>query len=281
MGKIVAFHSYKGGTGKTLLSINSAATYAKNGKDICLLDLDFRAPSLQARFKANGNGHWLNDYLNGACDIKKVLNDLSHLLSGNGNGKFLVGLANPSTEAIREMTAKDRKWEMRALGRLLALRNSILNDKGFDYLIFDTSPGLQYSSINAIVSADLVIVATTFDRSDVDGTKRMLRELYDLFEKKTEVIVNKVLSDISSKSKKEDLQRKIQVMYNIPILGIVPCFCDVSRAGGVFIFVQEKPEHPFSRIMNEMARKIEYDSVELSDSAIESTNRNEQFSLVQ
>ena len=52
MGKIIAFHSYKGGTGKTLLSINLAATYAKNGKDVCLLDLDFRAPSLQARFKS-------------------------------------------------------------------------------------------------------------------------------------------------------------------------------------------------------------------------------------
>jgi len=155
------------------------------------------------------------------------------------------------------MSAKDRKWEMRALGRLLALRNSLLNDKGFDYLIFDTSPGLQYSSINAIVSADLVIVATTFDTSDVDGTKRMLRELYDLFEKKTEIILNKVLYDVSSKSGKEELQTKIKDVYQVPLLGIIPCLCDIARAEGNIIFAQERLEHPFTKILDEIANRID------------------------
>ena len=39
MGKIVAVHSYKGGTGKTSLSVNLAATLAKQGKKVCLFDL--------------------------------------------------------------------------------------------------------------------------------------------------------------------------------------------------------------------------------------------------
>ena len=51
MGKIIAVHSYKGGTGKTSLSVNLAATYARRGKKVCLMDLDFRAPSLHALFK--------------------------------------------------------------------------------------------------------------------------------------------------------------------------------------------------------------------------------------
>jgi len=58
-------------------------------------------------------------------------------------GKLLVGLANPSTEAIRDMEAKDRKWEMEALGRLLALKTVLLKEQDFDYMFFDTSPGLQ------------------------------------------------------------------------------------------------------------------------------------------
>jgi len=56
----------------------------------------------------------------------------------------------------------------------------------FDYVILDTSPGLQYSSINAIVSADVVLVVTSVDKSDVEGTQRMIHGLYELFEKKTE-----------------------------------------------------------------------------------------------
>ncbi len=255
LGKIIALHSYKGGTGKTLLSINLAATLVKRGKNVCLLDLDFRAPSLSTILKIEKAESWLNDYLNGTCEIDKVLIDLN---SGIQNkGKLFVGLANPATEAIRDISAKDRKWEMRALGRLLTLRNSLLNDKSFDFLIFDTSPGLQYSSINAVVSADLVIVVTTFDRSDVEGTKRMLRELYDLFEKKTEIVLNKALYDISPKSGKDEVQTRIKGTYQAPLLGIIPCFCDVSKAEGNTIFVQERPEHLFTKILDEIANKID------------------------
>ena len=255
MGKIIAVHSYKGGTGKTLLSVNLAATFVKLGKKVCLFDLDFRAPSLSTLLKMENLEYWLNDYLNGTCEIDKVLVDLSDKI--HNGGKLFVGFANPTTEAIREMSAKDRKWEMRALGKLLSLRTSILNDKGFDYLIFDTSPGLQYSSINAIVGADIVLVATTFDRSDVDGTRRMLQELYDLFEKKTEIVLNKVLHDVSSKSGKEIMQTKIGDLYHAPPLGIIPCFCDILRGEGNIIFPQEKPEHPFTKILVEIASKID------------------------
>ena len=151
MGKIIAVHSYKGGTGKTLLSINLAATFAKRNKKVCLIDFDFRAPSLSTILKIEKTEHWINDYLNGSYEFEKVLIDLSYRI--NKKGKLYVGLANPSVEAIRDMSSKDRKWEMKSLGRLLTLKNHFLVD--FDYLIFDTSPGLQYSSINAIVSADL------------------------------------------------------------------------------------------------------------------------------
>lgn len=223
-------------------------------KKVCLLDLDFRAPSIATLLKAENVSYWLNDYLNGTCEIDKVLVDLSDRIKSSG--KFFVGFANPATEAIRDMTAKDRKWEMRALGRLLSLRNSLVNDRGFDYIIFDTSPGLQYSSINAIVSADIVIVATTFDRSDVEGTRRMLKELYELFEKKTEIVLNKALNEVALKGGKE-LQSRVKDVYQAPLLGVIPCFCDVLRGEGNIIFVQEKPEHPFTRIMESMADKID------------------------
>jgi septum site-determining protein MinD len=254
LGRIIAVHSYKGGTGKTLLSINLAVTFAKRGKKVGLFDLDFRAPSLATLLKVEKANCWLNDYLNGTCDVDKVLIDLGSLI--RDEGRFFVGLANPATEAIRDMSAKDRKWEMRALGRILALRESLLGERGFDYLIFDTSPGLQYSSINAIVGADLVVVATTSDRSDVDGTKRMLHELYELFEKKTEIVMNKVMQDLSSKSGR-DIEARIKDTYQVPLLGIVPCFCDILRAEGGVVFAQDKPEHPFTKILSDMANTID------------------------
>ena len=259
LGRIIAVHSYKGGTGKTLLSVNLAASLAKEGRNVCLVDLDFRAPSLFAILRKESSESWANDYLNGDCEINKALVDLSSSMPGNG--KFFAGLANPSTESIRDMSTKDRKWEMQALGRLLALRDTLFRTGEFDYLIFDTSPGLQYSSINAIVAADLVVVATTGDRSDVNGTSRMLRELYKMFEKKTALVVNKVL-DAGSKTKQEEMDARAKTQYQVPLLALVPCFCEILRAEGGLIFPRDKPDHPFTKIMGEIARKIDSDQTQ-------------------
>jgi MinD-like ATPase involved in chromosome partitioning or flagellar assembly len=259
MGRIIAVHSYKGGTGKTLFAVNLAGAFAKQGKKVALMDLDFRAPSLFAILNAKETQFWMNDYLNGTCEINKVLIDISYRI-GNA-GKWYAGLANPSTEAIRDMSAKDRKWEMRALGRLLSLKNLLSGENGLDYLVFDTSPGLQYSSINAIVAADLVLVATTNDRSDVDGTKRMVRELYNLFEKKTAIVLNKAM-DTVSRAKKDELNAKIKDAYQVPLLAAVPCFCDILRAEGGLVFPQDKPDHPFTRILTDMTHKIEMNQIE-------------------
>jgi septum site-determining protein MinD len=256
MGKIIAIHSYKGGTGKTLLAVNLSALYANQGKSVCLLDLDFRAPSLQAVFKVHNNEYWLNDYLNGVCEIKKTLRDFSQ--THVKRGKLLVGFANPSTEAIREMTAKDRKWEMKALGRLLSLKTSLLNDMQLDYVIFDTSPGLQYSSINAIVSADVALVVSGMDISDIKGTQRMIDELYDLFEKKTGLIMNKVFADIlQSKTHRADLAKQLMNSYNLPLIEMIPCFCDILKTGGTTIFASENPQHPFIKTLDRVAAQIE------------------------
>ena len=253
---LITFHSYKGGTGKTLLATNLATVYANRGKRVCLLDLDLRAPSLCFIFK-NGKNPWVNDYLNRVCEIDDVLTDCS---PESAKGKLFVGFANPATEAIREMAAKDRKWEMQALARLLSLKTVLRKDRHFDHVILDTSPGLRYSSINAIVSADAVLVVTTLEQSDVEGAQRMIHDLYDLFEKKTGIIVNKVLSEFLSP---KTLKRELAPLetQKTPIVEAVPCFCDVLKARGEGLFASEKPNHPFTKTVRKIAAKIEQDQL--------------------
>lgn len=105
-GIVLTVHSYKGGTGKTLVSINLASIFASQGKNVCLVDLDLRAPSLDATFAADGK-HWVNDFLDGGCEPMELLKDFSK--EKGTKGRLLVGLANPSMEAIREVVTKDRK----------------------------------------------------------------------------------------------------------------------------------------------------------------------------
>lgn len=248
---IITFHSYKGGTGKTLLSVNLATILAARGKKICLLDLDFSAPSLYTIFKTGESNFWLNDFLNKSCDIEKTLRccDSDYITKG----KLFVGLANPSCEAIREISSKDRKWEMRALCRLLSLKSSLLGKLNFDYVILDTSPGLQYSSINAVFSSDVTFIVTTLDRSDIEGTQFMIEDLYKFFEKKTEIILNKVPLDFSNSRKTEITP----ALLKVPIIGVIPCSCDVLKAEDEYFFASKKPHHVLTRTLQKIATEID------------------------
>ena len=78
MASCIAFHSYKGGTGKTTIAANLAALLAKKGYRVFLLDLDVYAPSLQAYFDTEPN-KFINDFLNGTAEIRDVLATVSGL----------------------------------------------------------------------------------------------------------------------------------------------------------------------------------------------------------
>lgn len=68
----IAFHSYKGGTGKTTIACNFAALLAKMGNRVGLLDLDIYAPSIQTYFEIEPK-RWLNNYLNSSADLSDVI----------------------------------------------------------------------------------------------------------------------------------------------------------------------------------------------------------------
>ena len=244
---ILTIHSYKGGTGKTSLAVNLAMIIASRGKKVCLLDLDLRAPSINTTFQ-NRQKFWINDYLNKICKFDNVLNDCT---PAHFEGKLFVVLANPNLQAIREISSKGRKWEMEALARIIYLKNFI-HEGIFDFIIVDSGPGVQYSSINAIVAADLVLFVTSLDASDIKGTQHFLADLHDIFEKKTEIIVNKSLQSKFLGTKVRDLQFK-----DIPVMEVVPCSCDILRSHGDYLFVYNQQSHPVKEKYVEIANKLE------------------------
>ena len=92
MKKCIAFHSYKGGTGKTTLAANFAALLAKKGYKVFLLDFDVYSPSLQSYFEIDPK-KWINDFLFEKAELEEVLMDLTPLIEGGeGSGKSTGGL---------------------------------------------------------------------------------------------------------------------------------------------------------------------------------------------
>ena len=42
-----------------------------------------------------------------------------------------------------------------------------------------------------------------------------------------------------------------------PVIGVIPCFCDVLQAKRTSLLAVEKPNHPFVRSLEEVAEKLE------------------------
>jgi septum site-determining protein MinD len=232
--------------------VNLGALYAKQGANVCILDYDFRAPSLNVLFKAKPK-FWLNDYLDGKCGINDAIVDES--TKYNLRGKLWVGFANPSLEALKDVMSKDRRWEVKALSKTLAGKKGIIAEKKVDYVIFDTSPGAQYSSINALAGADLVSLVMKADEFDLEGTKELSKGVYEALGRKSGIVLNKIpLEQIAAGGGKEKFGKEIEANVGLPLLGLIPCMCELMAAGGKTIYTLDKPNHIFSRSIEDIAQ---------------------------
>jgi len=202
MIKSIAFHSYKGGTGKTTIAANFAALLAKKGYRVFLIDLDVYAPSLHTYFETEPM-KWFNDFLNGTAEIGEVLMDLTptiintHYNNNTVNGKLYVCFCNPDKEEVYKLdyTGKQDSSRIQLVRRLILLREQIILKYDADYIIIDTSPGIRYWSINALGIADTLFLTLKMGSLDTRGTKKMAHDIYRSFSKfgaKSYLVLNRM-----------------------------------------------------------------------------------------
>jgi chromosome partitioning protein len=200
----IAFHSYKGGTGKTTIAANLAALLAKKGYRVFLLDLDVYAPSLQAYFGKKPN-RWINDFLNGTAEVGEVVMDITPAVEEINNnskiaGKLWVGFCSSRKEEIYKLEGssgggKQDSSKIQLLRRFILLREQLISLHDADYIIIDTSPGIRYWSINALAVADTLFLTLKMGDLDIDGTRKMADEIYGSFTKfgaKSYLVMNRV-----------------------------------------------------------------------------------------
>ena len=254
--KVIAFHSYKGGTGKTTCIVNLAALYAQEGKKVCLIDFDIYAPSLTTYFGESPR-YYIHDLLSGEAGIHEVLVDYSKKLGLKG--ELHVAFASPAKEDIHGVEIRyDDNYQLKALKQFLSIKKQLLEREGFDYILIDTSPGIRYWSINALATSDILFLMLKVNNMDINGTKRMISEIYDSltrFGLNTYLILNKVpgASPIEyDPSFLEEIETEVQETLGLPIFLSIPCFCDIQFNRNEFLWAINKPEHPFSVRLQEI-----------------------------
>lgn len=137
----------KGGVGKTTTSVNLAAGLAKQGRSVCLIDLDPQGhSSLHLGVDAFGQTPTVYDVFSG----KKTLAEVKQLAVDN-----LWVIPSDLDLAATEVELVD------APGRELILRGAIdrlIQQQPFDYIVMDCPPSLGVLTINALTSAKEVFI---------------------------------------------------------------------------------------------------------------------------
>jgi chromosome partitioning protein len=185
----IAFHSYKGGTGKTTIASNLATMLAAKGYNVSLLDLDVYAPSLQAYFERSTD-KWINDLLSENAKIDDIMLDMTPIIEEYQQarekvGKLWIGSSNPQKEEVYKLEGggKQTSAKIQLLRKFIQLREDLISEYNSDYIIIYTSPGIRYWSINSLTIADTLFLTLKLGDLDIEGTKKMANDIYGSFTK--------------------------------------------------------------------------------------------------
>ena len=279
MTKCIAFHSYKGGTGKTTIAANFGALLAKKGYNVYLLDLDVYAPSLGSYFDIYEPKKWINDFLLGNASVDDVCLDITKRISDDVKGTLNVGFANSSKEEIYKLegNVSRQSSQMQLLRNFILLREELFVKKNADFVIIDTSPGIRYWSINTLAVSDIVVLTLKMGDLDIEGTKKMAQEIYGAFTKfgtlcylllnrgpgycsipesqhnPVAITIGKHHGSSIQYDSLEDLSNTI----DIGVISEIPCYCDIQFSKKEFLTVLRYPDHPFTLKLLNLSTKLE------------------------
>lgn len=247
MTRIIAVHSYRGGTGKTHFSANLATTLARHGRRVAVVDADVPSPGIHNLFGIDAETvpRTLNHFLWNEASIEDTAVDVTAaagLASTNGTLHLVPASVKPDDIA---RILKDGYDVRRLNDGLRALTRSL----NLDFLFIDTHPGLSKETFLSMAIAHTVILVLRPDKQDYQGTAVTLDVTRQLRVRNVSLVVNKVHRGLDF----AELRAKVQQTYGVTVAGVFPLSEDVARLASTRVFCMQHPDHPITRELEEVA----------------------------
>lgn len=157
MTRIIAIANQKGGVGKTTTSINLAASLARAGRNVLLIDLD---PQGNATM---GSGIEKTELECSIYDLLTAQAEFSDVVTFADEAGYEILPANADLTAAEVALLQEDEKEL-ILKRVLEQ-----NKDQFEFILIDCPPSLNMLTVNALVAADSVLIPMQCEYYALEG----------------------------------------------------------------------------------------------------------------
>lgn len=165
MGKIIAVANQKGGVGKTTTSINLSSCLASKGKKILLIDADPQGNTTSGYgIDKNNLDDTIYELILGECSIKDcVIEDVIPKVS------IIPSNVNLAAAEIELIGIEKKEF---------ILKNEVdyIKDQ-YDFIIIDCPPSLNMLTLNAMTTADSVLVPIQCEYYALEGLSQLIHTI--------------------------------------------------------------------------------------------------------
>ena len=165
MGRIIAVANQKGGVGKTTTAINLSSCLASLGKKVLAIDMDPQGNMTSGLgIDKNEVKYTVYDLILGQVDIKKVIckNALENL-------DILPTNIDLSAAEIELIGVEEKEFIIR--------KEVDKVKKNYDFIVIDCPPSLSMLTINAMTTADSVLVPIQCEYYALEGLSQLIHTI--------------------------------------------------------------------------------------------------------
>ena len=166
MGRIIAIANQKGGVGKTTTSINLSACLAELGKKVLVIDLDPQGNTTSGfGIDKEEIENTVYELMLGECSIRESMTkveNIEHL-------SLIPSNVNLSGAEIELLGINDKEY---------ILKNAVdyIRDD-YDFIIIDCPPSLNMLTVNAMTTADTVLVPIQCEYYALEGISQLIHTI--------------------------------------------------------------------------------------------------------